>query len=88
MEMQNAGFQITDQIRTFTGKDYTEGYVFGVKRNKYMPGGYEYVTWCYTERNGEYDFYWGHYFASEEAAEEDFCKRAGILPGEYVIREV
>ena len=76
--MENAGFRITDMAQTYKGKDYTEGYAFGIKRNKYIPGGYEYVTWAYTERAGEYDFYWGHYFGREEAASEDFRKRIGI----------
>ena len=88
--MKNAGFEITDIKQTYIGKDYTEGYVFGTKRNKYMPSGMEYVTWAYTKRNGEYDFYWGHYFAKEEPAWEDYCKRAGIINREYeqlVIKE-
>ena len=76
-EMYNANFRITDMECTRVCKDHTEGYVFGIRRNKYIPGGYEYVTWYYQERDGQYDFWWGHYFGSEEAAWKDFCKRSG-----------
>ena len=86
MEMSNAGFTITDIYQTSRDRCSAEGVAFGVKRNKYIPGGYEYVTWNYTESEGQFDFYWGHYFGSEKAAEEDFRKRAGILSMEEVIR--
>lgn len=76
--MENAGFRITDRHESYIGKDFTEGYVLGVKPNKYVQGGYEYVTWAYTERNGEYNFYWGHYFGSSKGAEEDFLERSGL----------
>lgn len=70
--MYNAGFRIIALERTHKGNGYTEGIALGEKDGAF---GLEYVTWGYTERDDEYDFYWGHYFTDEETAYEDYHER-------------
>lgn len=51
-KIYNAGFEIMDMVST----SERSGYAWGKKKT-------EYVTWGYrTDRNGEIDFYHGHYF--------------------------
>lgn len=38
-----------------------------------------FVTWRRNQGDGPTDFYWGHYFSSEQEARKDFAKRVGEL---------
>lgn len=47
-----------------------------------------FITWQFTEHeNGERDYYWGHYFADEDAAAEDFDTRVADYREYYGFKE-
>lgn len=73
IKMVNAGFEIISTARTGKEGEATYGVALGEKLGGRF--GPEWVTWGYTERNGQFDYYWGHYFRDEDDAQKDFLKR-------------
>ncbi len=46
-----------------------------------------FVTWQFTEENGERDYYWGHYINSKDAATRDYEFRVSEYKHEYGLSE-
>ncbi len=46
-----------------------------------------YVTWQFTEENGQHDYYWGHYTADGEAANMDYESRVADYQRRYRLTE-
>lgn len=47
-----------------------------------------FVTWQFTEENGERSFYWGHYFSGKETAKQDFSERVLDYQTSYGVKVV
>ena len=80
-KIYNAGFEIMDMVKT----SESGGYAWGRSKTQY-------VTWGYrTDRNGEVDFYHGHYFPRDPdaparanaACRADFYERLSNAFGQY-----
>lgn len=74
--MTNAGYEIysmTGYVNPNSPWDM-EGVAIGRRLNPLVLGD-KFVTWRYHVKDGEYSFYWGHYFGSEVRAIEDYRDR-------------
>ena len=70
--MSNAGFQIIDDTLR-TSRHGIEGIALGYRETQF---GLEWVTWMYNiGSKGERNYFWGHYFDSEEKAWDDYFDR-------------
>jgi len=68
----NAGYKIFDyEVHNVHQDGVEECIVIGK-----MPGKERYVTWCAEHHpNGNWDYFWGHYFEDDTAARIDYHKR-------------
>lgn len=71
--MTNAGYTIT-RHEVFD-HDGLLGIALGERPSRFSPDGKEYVTWMFRYDEGEYDFFWGHYFMKESSAMKDYHER-------------
>jgi hypothetical protein len=63
--------------------DNDRGFALGENLNAVTP----FVTWQFTEENGQRDYYWGHYTADGDAAKRDFDARAAQYQADYGVAE-
>ena len=65
---------------------FDNGRGFALGENPKAPS--PFVTWQFTEEQGNRDYYWGHYHNDGAAAEKDFLSRVSDYQRRYGVREV
>ena len=73
------GYEILRSVRFNNERGFALGY------NPAAPA--PYVTWQLTEDNSKRDFYWGHYYADQKDAEENYTVRAALYMEDEQVAE-
>lgn len=80
MEKMNAGFVIEKEEIYEVGADGCYGIALGYRTGSRE----EWVTWGFTEKDGDISYYWGHYYEDWASAFKDYHDR---LAREYARME-
>ena len=64
--------------------DNGRGFALGEKPDAPNP----FVTWQFTEEQGNRDYYWGHYYNDGATAEKDYSARVTDYQRRYGVQEV
>ena len=75
---QNKGYAITRAILY----DNDRGFAMGECPRAPEP----FVTWRFTEKDGQRDYYWGRYFNTEDAAVKNFLTRTGDYERDHNVK--
>ena len=77
---ENQGYVIRQSILFDNGRG------FALAENPGAPN--PFVTWQFTEEQGNRDYYWGHYYNDRTTAEKDFSSRVSGYQKSYGVHEV
>ena len=83
-ELKRSAAAVPDVVHGYKVKQavcFSNDRGFALAENPAAPS--PFVTWQFTDENGKREYYWGHYFAKAESAENDYGKRVSEYQAVY-----